>query len=80
MTISAVENLPAKECLFEAASAIGTVGLSLGITPSLGIASKVILAVLMFFGRVGCFTIAYVVARNAVADVSKLPTESVTIG
>ena len=41
--ISVAENLPISECLFETASAVGTVGLTLGITPQLGVLSKGIL-------------------------------------
>ena len=40
MVISVAENLPISECLFETASAVGTVGLTLGITPQLGVLSK----------------------------------------
>lgn len=48
MIISSIENLPLLPSLFETASAIGTVGLSLGITSQLGIASQFILIILMF--------------------------------
>lgn len=44
---------------FEAASALGTVGLSLGLTPELGVAGKVLLILLMFWGRVGLLTFMY---------------------
>ena len=44
--------------LFETVSAFATVGLSTGITPSISSASKVVLLVIMFFGRVGPITIA----------------------
>jgi len=46
------------ECLFEATSAFGTVGLSTGITPSLPIVGKFMIIVTMFFGRVGPLAIA----------------------
>lgn len=45
------------EVVFEVVSAFGTVGLSLGVTPSLGAVSKIALACIMFFGRVGVVTI-----------------------
>ena len=45
-------------CFYEAVSAIATVGLSTGITPSLNVMSDLILIVLMFFGRVGIMTIS----------------------
>lgn len=45
------------EVVFEVVSAFGTVGLSLGITPELGVISKLAIACIMFFGRVGVLTI-----------------------
>ncbi len=53
------EGLPLLPCLFETASAIGTVGLTLGITGSLGPLSRSALIVLMFFGRVGGLTLIH---------------------
>ena len=47
-----------KNTIFETMSAICTVGLTTGITASLGTASRLILIVLMFFGRVGIMTIS----------------------
>jgi potassium uptake TrkH family protein len=49
-------DLPAIDLLFEAASAFGTVGLSTGLTPDLSGASRVVIVVLMFLGRVGPIT------------------------
>lgn len=51
--------------VFEAASAIGTVGLSMGITGELSAAGKVIIIVLMFAGRVGPVTIGLALVRPA---------------
>jgi trk system potassium uptake protein TrkH len=45
--------------LFESASALGTVGLSTGITPTLTSAGKMILIILMYIGRVGVLTIGF---------------------
>ena len=59
IAISSIEHLPLLDCLFETASAVGTVGLTLGITPTLGIPSQLILILLMFFGRVGGLTLIY---------------------
>ena len=55
--ISAVERFSLTECLFETISAIGTVGVTLGITPELGYISQIVLILLMFFGRVGGLTL-----------------------
>ena len=77
--ISSIEGLPISKCMFEVASAIGTVGLTLGITPSLGTASHIILMVLMFLGRVGGLTIIFAaIAKNN--NLSKLPKEDVIVG
>lgn len=51
--------------IFEVISAISTVGVSLGLTPTLGINAKLILIVLMFVGRVGTLTIAYSIKRKS---------------
>lgn len=48
-----------EKILFEAASALGTVGLSTGITPLISTAGKLILVFLMYVGRVGVLTIGY---------------------
>lgn len=80
MIISRAEGLPLISCLFEAASALGTVGLSLGITARLGLLSRLILIALMFLGRVGGLTLIY--AAQAVRSPSRgaLPLEKVSVG
>lgn len=78
--ICVVEELPFLTCLYEVASAIGTVGLSLGITPSLGIVSRGILIALMFFGRVGGLTLIYATFGGKERNVSKMPLDKITVG
>jgi len=80
LIISGVENLPLADCLFESASAIGTVGLTLGITPTLGIVSRVVLIGLMFFGRVGGLTLVFAALSNKQHNISKKPQERITVG
>lgn len=80
IAISMIENLPITDCLFETASAIGTVGLSLGLTPTLGTASRIILIVLMFFGRVGGLTIIFAAFSGTSKRVSRYPAEKITVG
>lgn len=77
--ISLKEGYSLGTCLFETASAIGTVGLSLGITPHLGIFSQVILIMLMFFGRVGILTLFYAAIRTK-PELSKAPAEKISVG
>ena len=78
--ISAIEGLPIGACLYETASAAGTVGLTLGITPSLGAVSRIILMALMFFGRVGGLTLIYAAISEKRTDLSRLPQEAITVG
>ena len=54
----------AEDYLYETFSAFGTVGLSTGITPTLSIGSKIVLCVLMFFGRLGPITLFQIFQTN----------------
>ncbi len=78
--ISLSEDLPIGTCIFETASAIGTVGLSLGITPSLGTMSHMILVLLMFVGRVGGLTLIYAALTTKGSEVSQRPVEKINVG
>ena len=80
LIISRLEVLPLLTCLFETASALGTVGLSLGITSQLGNASRCILMVLMFLGRVGGLTLIYAAQSVKKSTRSTLPVEKITVG
>ena len=80
VVISTAEGLSFLPCLFETASAVNTVGLSLGITPQLGLLSRGILIVLMFFGRVGGLTLIYAAMSGKNLSYSKLPQERITVG
>jgi len=80
VTISVVEGLPFGICLYETASAVGTVGLTLGITPQLGLLSQCVLMILMFFGRVGGLTLIYAALSGTGKKLSKLPQEKITVG
>ena len=68
--------------LFEVVSAISTVGLSLGITPSITVWSKLILIILMFIGRVGYLTLFMSIGSidQGKYGIIDLPTGDVTIG
>ena len=66
--------------LFECFSALGTVGLSLNFTPHLSVASKIILIVLMYAGRVGILTLALALGeKHTTAEVRK-PLDTLLIG
>lgn len=78
--IGSVERIPIIQALFEAASAIGTVGITLGITPDLCTASKIVLIILMFLGRVGGMTIVYAALSRKHPYVSEFPQEKIIVG
>ena len=78
--ISIYENLPLSSCLYEAASAVGTVGLTLGITPQLHIPSQMVLIALMYLGRVGGLTLIYAALSGKKTSNAKLPLEEITVG
>ncbi|MEG1243656.1 MAG: potassium transporter TrkG, partial [Oscillospiraceae bacterium] len=78
--ISAIDDVSVSKSIFETASAIGTVGLSLGITPGLSTISHMILAMLMFVGRVGGLTILVAFAKPYPNIASQMPLEKITVG
>ncbi len=78
--ISVNEGLPFELCIFETASAIGTVGLSLGITPSLGLVSQAVLIGLMFFGRVGALTILFAAVNTSRVEPVQYPIGRINVG
>ena len=81
MVISTVEGLPYLNCAYEVASAMGTVGLTTGITPELTRISQSILIVLMYLGRVGIlsFSIALMTGKRRPAKLH-YPEINVMIG
>ena len=80
MIISLIESLPLLTCMFETASAIGTVGLTLGITPNLSAVSRGFLIFLMYFGRVGGLTLIYATLPSRRMRNQRLPMENVAVG
>ena len=78
--ISTAEELPLGACLYETASAAGTVGLTLGLTPQLGVLSQSILILLMYFGRVGGLTLIYAAFSGHDLTYARYPQEKITVG
>ena len=79
--IAAWDGVPLSCALFETASAIGTVGLSLGITPELSGLSRLVLILLMYFGRVGGLTMMYaMLSTSHVPAPAQLPMEKIAVG
>ncbi len=68
------------EILFEVFSAVGTVGLTTGLTESLTVAGRVLITILMFVGRLGPLTVAIAVGPGEGKDVFAYPEENVMLG
>ena len=79
IVISLIEDLPLTSCLFETGSALGTAGLTVGITTSLSVTSHILLMILMDAGRVGALTLIYA-AFSSNREVSTLPQEKISVG
>ena len=80
MIICATQTFSLKEVLFEVFSAGGTVGLTLGITPSLNNLSKFIIIFLMYGGKVGSLSMALVLAEKREIVPLSRPVEKIIIG
>ncbi len=78
--IAAVEGLPMMTALFETGSAMATVGLSFGVTPTLGMFSKLLVAFLMICGRVGSITMLLAFSSEKRVVSSSYPLEKVQVG
>ena len=78
--VSTESTLAPLAVLFEAVSAFGTVGLSLGITSDLSEAGRLALVVLMFSGRVGLLTVALALAATERVPAARYPIEDVVVG
>ncbi len=74
------EGLPVMPVMFECASALGTVGLTTGITPGLHPLSKLVLIAFMFLGRTGGITVAYAMLGNEIRKPARYPSEKITVG
>lgn len=70
------------DLMYEASSAIGTVGLSADLTPQLSMASHVVLMLMMYIGRIGPLTMALVFAGKADKSVQfrELPEKRIMLG
>ncbi|WP_394218709.1 TrkH family potassium uptake protein [Halobacillus trueperi] len=68
------------QILFEACSAFGTTGLSMGITPDLHAAGKIIIITLMFIGRIGIFSFLFIIRGKGIKDKYHYPKEPMIIG
>lgn len=78
--ICGIEPFPMKKIFYEVVSAIGTVGLSMNLTPLLSTASKVIIIFLMYAGRIGGLSLVLVIAEKRDKIPLERPTENIMIG
>ena len=80
LIMCAVDGVDFKDALFECVSALGTVGISLNETAHIGIASRIILIILMYAGRAGILTLALALGEKRTASEVRKPIDTLLIG
>lgn len=80
LALSWIEPIGIREVLFEVVSAVATVGLSMNVTAMLSSASKVILIVLMYAGRIGALSFIMLLTKRNKTAILKRPTGKIMIG
>ncbi len=80
LIINGVEKLPMIDLMFEAFSAIGTVGMTTGLTRDLGTLGRILIMVLMFLGRVGSMSFAFSFYERKPVPKVQLPEIEVPVG
>ena len=78
MTLQPLLNF--EDVLFEVLSAIGTAGMTVGITRDLNIISRVIIIILMYCGRLGSLSFALIFAQKNTAASVRQPQEKIIVG
>ncbi|WP_195264017.1 TrkH family potassium uptake protein [Clostridium sp. 1001275B_160808_H3] len=68
------------DLLYETTSAFGTVGLTLGLTPNLSSIGKILIMLMMYFGRVGPLTVMLALTRKRKKSGYKYPEGKILIG
>ena len=80
LIINGVEKLPMLDLVFESFSAIGTVGMSTGLTRDLGTVGRILIMILMFLGRVGSMSFAFSFYERKPVPKVQLPEVEVPVG
>lgn len=81
LLLSAVCDASIADIMYESVSAVGTAGLTRGLTPTLNIAGKLIITATMYLGRVGPISLALVFATSKTEpDLIKNPTSDISVG
>ncbi len=78
--LNGTEHFALTQIAFEVFSAFGTVGLSLGITPFLSSAGKIIIIATMFIGRIGALTLLLALTTERKDSMVEVPKEGISIG
>ena len=78
--LNLIDDIRLIDSAFETASALGTVGLSIGVTEDLGPLSKCVMMLLMFFGRIGGLTVIFAAHARGRQESGRRPEERITIG
>lgn len=78
--LNATENFTMMEIMFEVSSAFGTTGLSMGITPELSTAGKIVIIALMFIGRIGILSFIFLFNRGKLEPKCHYPKERLIVG
>lgn len=68
------------DLLYETTSALGTVGLTVGLTPNLSVVGKILMILMMYFGRVGPLTVMLALTRKRKKSGYKYPEGKILIG
>lgn len=80
MILTMTESIDFLSLLFEATSALGTVGLSVGITTKLSVPGRILIIFIMFMGRLGPLTLAFALSKKSEKAKVVYPKENIMIG
>lgn len=80
MALSLLDGLPFLTAAYETASALGTVGLSMGATPALSPASSLLIVLFMYLGRVGILTFSIAFLNRRTQNKLRYPTVDIMVG
>ena len=79
ITLRATQDISTRSLIFEATSAIGTVGLTIGATPLLDEIGKIIIMLTMFAGRIGPVTLFMLLNDDQTSSDTRYPVERISI-
>ncbi len=80
MAMVAMQPFVMEDVAFEVVSALSTVGLTTGITPSLNTAAKIIISLLVYLGRVGAISVLMAVTHQQIGLNTKKPIDKLIVG